>query len=340
VNGGINRQIVLKSHPTTLPTLDNFELKNAPVPAVGPGQFLVRNLFAAADPAMRGWISTAKNYAEPVPLGGVMRGRTIARVTDSKHPEYKTGEYLYGLFGWQDFAVSDGSNVWRRIDPKAAPLPAYLGMLGLTGFTAWYGMEKLGEPKPGETLVVSTAAGSVGSIAGQIGKIKGCRTVGLTGSDEKVRLCREEFGYDEVINYKTCGSIAAALKTACPKGIDIYFDNVGGETLDAVLGLLNPHGRVAICGTISVTTGTNPTGPRVERTILVTRARVQGFLILDHFDHFEEAVRELTGWYRAGKLHYREDMVEGLENAPAALLRVLSGANLGRQLIRIAPDAA
>ncbi len=335
----LNRQVLLKSNPATLPTLDNFELCSAPIPVPGPGQFLSQNLFLGIDPAMRGWINAARNYAEPVKVGSVMRSRAISRVTQSNHPDYKPGDHLYGLFGWQEWAVSDGSNVWRRVDPEAAPLSAYLGVLGMTGFTAWYGMLKIGEPKPGETVVVSTAAGSVGSAAGQIAKLKGCRTVGLTGSDEKAQLCREVFGYDTVINYKTCGDIAAALKAACPNGIDVYFDNVGGATLDAVLPQLNTHGRVAICGTISMPTGTAPTGPRVERSVLVARARVQGFIILDHFDLFETAVADLLAWRREGKLRDREDIMDGLENAPAALLRVLSGANLGRQIVRIRPDA-
>jgi NADPH-dependent curcumin reductase CurA len=338
MEGGTNHQVVLKSRPATLPTLENFAAQTTPIPKPGPGQFLIRNIYLGIDPAMRGWISASRSYTQPVELGAVMRSRAVGRVVESNHSDYKVGDYLYGLFGWQEWAVSDGSNVWRRVDPRAASLTTYLGVLGMTGFTAWYGMLKIGEPKPGETVVVSTAAGSVGSVAGQIAKLKGCRTVGITGSDEKARLCREEFGYDEVINYKTCGDMAAALKAACPKGIDIYFDNVGGTTLDSVLGQINTHARVAICGTISVPTGTNPTGPRIERAILINRARVQGFIILDHFNLFEEAVRDLTAWRRDGKLRHREDFVDGVDKAPAALLRVLSGENLGRQLVRVGPE--
>lgn len=332
----MNRQVLLKSRPAGRAQASNFELVEASVPAPGRGQVLIRNIWLSLDPAMRGWITEAKNYSEPVPLGSVMRGFTVGEIVESQHPDYTAGEIILGVHGWQQYAVSDGKNIVRKIDPTLAPISTALGVLGHTGMTAYIGMLDIGQPKPGETVVVSTAAGAVGSVAGQIAKIKGCRVVGTAGSDTKVDLCLKEFGFDACINYKTTPDITDALRQACPNGIDVYFDNVGGETLDAVLQQINIGARIAVCGTIA--NDTSPVGPRVSRPLIIARARMQGFLVLDHFDRFDTGIRELGGWLREGRLRYREDVVDGLENAAATLVRLLSGENLGKQLIRVGPD--
>ena len=337
MSAGRNGRILLRSRPDPVPALYNFAYEEGEILAPGNGQFLVKVLYISVEPAMRGWISEARNYSDPVPIGAVMRSGAIGVITESHHRDYAVGEYLFGWFGWQEWAVSDGRDVMRRIDPALASLPAQLGIFGFNGLTAWYGMLKIGQPKAGETVVVSTAAGAVGSVAGQIARIKGCRVIGLTGGDEKVAICRDEFGYDDAINYRTCGPLEPALRHACPQGIDIYFDNVGGGTLDTVLALLNVGGRVAICGTISNSISeAPPMGPRLERAILVARARLEGFLVLDHLDKFSEAMRDIARWVGEDKLRHREDVIDGIRQAPEGLMRVLSGRNLGKQVGRVA----
>lgn len=331
------RQIILRARPAGRPRVEDFAVVEGPVGVPGSGEVLVRNVWLSIDPAMRGWISEARNYAEPVPLGAVMRGFTVGEIVDSYHPDYRVGEIVAGALGWQEWAVSDGHGL-RRVDPALAPISTALGVLGHTGMTAYVGLLEVGRPRAGETVVVSTAAGAVGSVAGQLAKILGCRAVGLAGSDAKVALCREEFGYDACINYRTAPDLAAALRAACPDGVDVYFDNVGGAILDTVLDLLNVGARVVVCGTIGADGLAQ--GPRLERKLLIARARMEGFLILDHFDRFPEGIRRLAAWLREGRLRYREDVVEGLERAPAALLRVLAGENLGKQLVRVGPDPA
>jgi NADPH-dependent curcumin reductase len=338
MNRRVNRQVKLKARPSGIPQAEHFEIVEAPVPEPAEGQILVRNIFLSVDPAMRGWVSSVANYSEPVPIGAVMRSFTIGRVAASRHPEFRPGEFVTGLFGWQDYAAVDGSSVQRRITETDLPVSTALGVLGLNGLTAYFAFLELGQPKPNETVVVSTAAGAVGSCVGQIAKIKGCRTVGIAGGPRKVELCRNEFGYDVALNYRA-GDLGANIAEACPNGVDVYFDNTSGEISDAVLKNLAVGARVIICGTASVASwNPAPLGPRVERHLLVKRARMQGFLLFDYVDRYAEGLRQLTEWIRAGRIHYREDILDGIEQAPGSIAGLYRGDNLGKRLIRIAPE--
>lgn len=334
----VNKRVLLKARPEAGVTADLFVIEEAPMPEPAEGQCLIRVHYLSLDPAMRGWIADAPNYRDPVPLGALMPGFTVGEVTASEHPDYPVGIFVAGRQGWQEWAVSDGSDIDRVLDPEQAPVSTALHMLGHTGLTAYLGLLEVGQPEEGETVVVSTAAGAVGSMVGQIAKIKGCRAVGLTGSDDKVRDCRDLYGYDAVINYKTAGDLGAALQEACPDGIDVYFDNVGGPISDAVLELINVHARIVVCGTMGIPAG-EATGPRPNRHILVKRARMEGFLVLDHLHRLEEAVAEISDWLRQGLLAYREDVTNKLETAPGELVRLLDGGNTGKMLIRVYEDA-
>ncbi|HEY0382692.1 MAG TPA: NADP-dependent oxidoreductase [Candidatus Elarobacter sp.] len=330
-----NRQVVLASRPDGIPQAQHFRIVETPVPEPGPGHFLVRNRFLGVEPAMRGWVSAVANYAEPVAIGAVMRSFAAGTVVESQHPEFAAGDLVAGMFGWQDYAVSDGSGV-RKVADDGIPLSAHLGVLGMNGITAYLALLDIGQPKAGETVVVSTAAGAVGSCAGQIAKLLGCRTVGITGGPQKTALCTDEFGYDAAIDYKATADLDAALSTACPDGVDVYFDNTSGPISDAVMGHLAVRARIIVCGTASISTWAPwPTGPRLERHLLVKRARMQGFLLFDYADRFEEAIAQLTKWLRAGKLRYREDVLDGINAAPDAIAGLYRGENLGRRLIRL-----
>ncbi|HUK05267.1 MAG TPA: NADP-dependent oxidoreductase [Burkholderiales bacterium] len=334
-----NRQVILKSRPAGIPGAENFEIVESGVPALAEGQVLVRNIYLTAEPAMRGWVSAVGNYSEPVPLGGVMRAPATGRVEESRHPDFRPGELVTGLFGWQDYAVVDASTIQRKVPARGLPISTSLGVLGLNGLTAYFALLDVGQPKAGETVVVSTAAGAVGSCVGQIAKIKGCRTVGIAGGAEKARLCREEFGYDAAIDYKA-GGLETALVAACPEGVDVYFDNTAGAISDAVLKHLRPRARVVVCGTASVSSwDPPPVGPRVERHLLVKRARMQGFLIFDYAPRFAEGLAALTEWVGSGLIRYREDMLEGIEQAPGSIAGLYRGENLGKRIIRIAPES-
>ena len=331
-----NRQVRLKARPEEIPQAQHFEIAAAPVPEVGEGQFLVRNRYLSVDPAMRGWVSAVANYSKPVEIGEVMRSRDVGEVIASRHADYRVGDQVVGWFGWQEFALSDGKGIIRRVAEKDIPLSASLGVLGMNGVTAYFGLIDVGQPKSGETVVVSTAAGAVGSAVGQIAKLKGCRTVGVAGGAEKVRLCREEFGFDAAIDYKAERDLDAALARACPQGIDVYFDNTSGRISDAVLRHINKRARIVICGTASLSSWDPwPTGPRVERHLLVKSARMEGFLVFDYEHRTGEAVPQLAQWVREGKLRYREDILEGLEKAPDAIAGLYRGENLGKRLIKL-----
>lgn len=331
-----NRQVRLKARPSGIPQAEHFEVVTAPLAEPAAGQLLLRNRFLSVDPAMRGWVSAVANYSQPVGIGEVMRSRGVGEVVASRHPDYRVGDTLVGWFGWQEFTLSDGTGIIRRVSEKDIPLSASLGVLGMNGLTAYFGLLEVGEPKAGETVVVSTAAGSVGSAVGQIAKILGCRTVGIAGGSEKVRLCREEFSYDAAIDYKASSDLDSALKAACPGGIDVYFDNTAGRISDAVLRHTNSRARIVICGTASLASWDPwPQGPRVERHLLVKRARMQGFLIFDYESRTDEAVPRLAQWVREGKLRYREDILDGLERAPDAIAGLYRGDNLGKRLIRL-----
>ncbi len=330
-----NRQILLKARPDGIPLAEHFELVASPLPALQPGELLVRNDFLSVDPAMRGWVSAVDNYAQPVAIGDVMRSFTAGEVVASNHPGFAVGDYVMGQLGWQEYARTDGSAITRKVVEADLPLSLALGVLGLNGITAYLGLLEVGQPRPGDTVVVSTAAGAVGSAVGQIAQIEDCRAVGIAGGPAKVQLCLEEFGYDAAIDYKAPG-FEAALDTACPHGVDVYFDNTAGPISDTVLGRLAVGARVVVCGTASISSWDPwPSGGRVERHLLVKRARMQGFLVFDHARRYEEAVARLAGWVQEGRLRYREDILEGIETAPGSIAGLYRGENLGKRLIRL-----
>jgi hypothetical protein len=330
-----NRQVRLRARPEGIPQAEHFEIVAVPLPELRAGEFLVRNDFLSVDPAMRGWVSAVANYSTPVGIGEVMRSFAAGEVVASRHAGYAVGDRVMGMLGWQEFATSDGTQITRRVKETDLPLSASLGVLGLNGVTAYLALLEAGAPRPGETVVVSTAAGAVGATVGQIARLAGCRTVGIAGGAAKVALCRDEFGYDAAIDYKA-GNLEAALADACPRGVDVYFDNTAGPISDAVLRHLAIGARVVICGTASVANwDPPPSGPRVERHLLVKRARMQGFIVFDHQHRYEEAVARLADWVRAGKLRYREDILEGIEQAPGAIAGLYRGENLGKRLIRL-----
>jgi NADPH-dependent curcumin reductase len=332
----VNRQVRLKSRPNGIPAAEHFEIVEAPMPELGDRQFLVRNDYLSVDPAMRGWVSAAANYAEPVGICEVMRSFAAGEVVASRHPAYAEGDRLMGLLGWQEYALSDGGAITRKVKEADLPLSLSLGVLGLNGVTAYFALLEIGQPRPGETVVVSTAAGAVGSAVGQIAKIAGCRTVGIAGGPVKTNLCRDLFGYDAAIDYKAHEDIEAALSATCPRGVDVYFDNTAGPISDSVLRQLARGARVVICGTASVARwDPPPVGPRVERHLLVKRARMQGFLVFDYQHRYEEAVSRLAEWVRQGRLKYREDILEGIESCPGAIAGLYRGENLGKRLIRL-----
>ena len=330
-----NRQVRLKSRPTGIPQSNNFEIVTTSLPDIADRQLVVRNEYLSVEPAMRGWVSAVANYSTPVAIGEVMRAFSAGRVVASRNPNYREGDVVMGMLGWQEYAVSDGSTITRKVKEKDLPLSLSLGVLGLNGVTAYFGLLDVGQPRPGDTVVVSTAAGAVGSAVGQIAKLTGCRTVGLTGGPAKLKLCREEFGYDEAIDYKA-GGLGDALTRACPHGVDVYFDNTAGQISDAVLPQLAMGARVVICGTASVPSwDPPPTGPRVERHLLVKRARMAGLLVFDYQHRYEEAVARLADWVREGRLRYREDIVDGIEHCPGAIAELYRGENLGKRLIHL-----
>jgi NADPH-dependent curcumin reductase CurA len=288
---------------------------------------------------MRGWVNAAANYSPPVGIGEVMRSFAVGEVVESQHAGYRAGDIVAGLFGWQDYALSDGSQVTRKVTETDLPISLALGVLGLNGVTAYWGLLGVGEPREGDTVVVSTASGSVGSAVGQIARIKGCRTVAIAGGAAKTKDCLELFGYDAAIDYKAERDIAGALARLSPQGVNVYFDNTAGAISDAVLTQLAVGARVVICGTAALSSWDPwPTGPRVERHILVKRARLQGFLLFDWMDRYGEAVAQLAQWIRDGKLAYQEDILDGIEQAPDAVAGLYRGDNRGKRLIRLLGD--
>lgn len=331
-----NRRIVLKKRAAALPGPEHFELLEDEAPDPADGQVLVRNQFVSVDPAMKGWISVAKNYAS-VEIGETMRAFGVGDVIKSRIEGIETGDLICGATGWQDFGLADPSQpFFRKVDRSDGPISTALGIFGISGLTAWHGLLKIGKPKAGETVVVSTAAGAVGSAVGQIARIHGCRTVGIAGGPKKVALCRDAFRYDEAIDYRNSPDLTAELAAACPHGIDIYYDNVGGQILDTVMSRINTGARIVICGTAATASwDPPPLGNRLERSILVARATMSGFIILDHSDEFPEALSELRQWVSEGRIKWREDVIEGLDNAPSALASLYQGANNGRMVIKV-----
>lgn len=335
----LNRRVVLAERPQGMPSPSCFRLEETPVPAPADGQVLLRTLYLSLDPYMRGRMSDAPSYAPPAPLGEAMPGGTISRVEASRHPEYREGDLVVAYAGWQDYALSDGEGL-MKLDP-AMPRPSYaLGVLGMPGLTAYGGLLDIGAPQKGETLVVGAATGAVGSVVGQMGRLKGCRVVGIAGGAEKCRYAVEELGFDACVDHRR-EDLPQRLAEACPEGVDIYWENVGGAVMDAVLPLLNAKARIPVCGLIAhYNAETLPPGPDriplLMGMILRKRLTVQGFIVFSEYGQlYPEFLREMSAWVGEGKIRYREDVVEGLENAPEAFIGLLQGRNFGKQVVRV-----
>lgn len=332
-----NRQIVLKDKPSDKLSPTHFAMREAPVPAPGPGEVLARTVYLSLDAANRAWMH-GRTYTDPVEAGDVMHGFTLARVEASNDPMFKPGDLVEAMNGWQDYAVHKAKALTKVAPVK--PLSYAVSVLGVTGKTAYFGMLEIGRPKPGETVLVSAAAGAVGSVAGQIAKMQGARVVGLAGSDAKCAWLTKECGFDAAINYKT-GPLPKALRQHCPRGIDVFFDNVGGDIFEAALFAMNSRGRIVCCGAVSqYDTATPAAGPRgVPGLFVVKRLKVEGFIVMDFYNKRAEAEQRLADWVREGRLKVAEDIVDGLENAPQALCGLLAGENLGKRMVRVAPEA-
>jgi NADPH-dependent curcumin reductase CurA len=327
-----NKQILLASRPTGWVEEANFKLVEAPVPEIAEGQVLVRNHFLSLDPYMRGRMNDAKSYAAPVNLGDVMVGGTAGEVVASKNPKFAVGDKVVGMLGWQLYGVSDGTML-MKVDDRQIPLSAYLGTVGMPGVTAWYGLMDICQPKPGETVVVTAASGAVGSVVGQLAKMKGCRAVGIAGGAEKCRYVVDELGFDACVDYKA-GKLWKDIKEATPKGIDCLFENVGGEIFDTLLGRMNAFSRIALCGLIAQY-NTEPWPMKNVGSVLINRIKMQGFIVSEHMERWPVALQELGQGVATGKIKYRETIAQGLENAPKAFIGLLKGANLGKQLVKL-----
>lgn len=333
-----NRRILLASRPRGAPTPENFSSEDAPVPQPGEGEVLLQTLYLSLDPYMRGRMDDGPSYAAPVPVGGVMEGGTVCKVVESHNPKFAAGEIVLAHTGWQSFAISDGKGL-RKLDPTLAPVSTALGVLGMPGFTAYTGLLTIGDPKPGETVVVAAAAGPVGATVGQIAKIKGARAVGIAGGADKCAYLRDELGFDAAIDHRA-QDFPEQLKAACPKGIDVYFENVGGAVFTAVQPLLNNFARIPLCGLIANYNATAlPPGPdrsvRLMRDILIKRLTVRGFIVSDFFEQMPAFLRDVPAWMAEGRVKYREDVVEGLDKAPKAFIGLLEGRNFGKLLVKV-----
>ncbi|HEU5194882.1 MAG TPA: NADP-dependent oxidoreductase [Methylomirabilota bacterium] len=337
-----NRRVLLKSRPVAEPTPDNFEISEAPMPRPEDGEILCRTIWLSLDPYMRGRMRDARSYAQPVEIGGVMVGGTVSEVVESRHPDFKAGDFVLGYGGWQTHHVARAgarpeSFGPLKLDPKAAPISTALGVLGMPGMTAYIGLLDIGQPKAGETVVVSAAAGAVGSAVGQMAKLKGARAIGVAGSPDKCAYVVKELGFDACVSYRA-SNLFDALKSECSKGVDVYFDNVGGDVLKAVLPQMNPFGRIPLCGHIAQYSATEmPPGPNLGIAV-GNRLKIQGFIVSDHGDRLPDFLRDASAWLREGKLKYHEDIAEGLESAPQAFIGLLRGKNLGKQLVRVSAD--
>lgn len=328
----INRQILLVSRPQGEATLDNFHLAAPELPELGDGQVLVRNIYLSLDPYMRGRMSDAKSYAPPQPLDTVMIGATVGEVIESRNADWQPGDKVAAMFGWQEYGISDGSQL-RRIDDARVPLSVFLGAAGMPGVTAWYGLNRIIAPKAGETVAVSAASGAVGSVVGQLAKRAGCRVVGIAGGQEKCAYVTDTLGFDACVDYKA-GNLEADLRAAAPDGIDGYFENVGGAVFDAVLRNINAHSRIALCGMIAGYNG-EPVPLKAPSQLLTNRVKLEGFIVSEHLDVWPQALKELTELIAQGELRYRETLAQGLENAPKAFLGLLKGENFGKQVVRL-----
>jgi NADPH-dependent curcumin reductase CurA len=334
----MNREVRLKARPQGAPTLDLFDVVESPMPELGDGDVLVRNIFMSVDPYMRGRMNDVKSYVPPFQIGEALDGRAVGEVVESRQAELRVGDYVSSGLGWREYFTSDGSadrGELVKLDPSVDPLSLYLGVLGMPGMTAWLGMGQIGKPQRGETVFVSGAAGAVGSVAGQLASLEGCRVVGSAGSDAKVAFVTDELGFDAAFNYKSV-DLEQAVAAACPNGIDVYFDNVGGAHLQAALEQMNDFGRIVSCGMISQYNEASPTpGPNNLAHIVRKRLRVQGFIVSDSADQVGEFRAEMTRRVAAGEIHYRETVVEGLENAPQAFIGLFQGDNIGKMVVQI-----
>lgn len=331
----MNKTILLKNRPKGKPSLGDFSLIEESKPEISEGEILLKSRYVSVDPYLRGRMRDEESYIPPFQINEPLESMIIAEVVESKNNHFKEGEYVSGMLKWQQFQVSKGNGI-NKVDPEQAPLSAYLGVLGLTGLTAYLGLETIADLKAGDTLVVSGAAGAVGSIVGQIGKIKGCMVVGIAGSDEKVRQMEEDFGFDNGINYNSPGDMAAKIREVCTDGVDVYFDNVGGEILDAVLENINKNARIINCGAISLYNESEvPMGPRHEGILIKKTALMQGFLVRDHVKEFGPAIKQLSSWLQEGALTYEETIVEGFDNIPQAFLDLFEGKNTGKMVVKV-----
>jgi NADPH-dependent curcumin reductase CurA len=334
----VNRQIVLAERPTGMPKETDFRLVESPMPQPGAGEVLVRAMYLSVDPYMRGRMTGQASYAKGLQPGDVLVGGVVGRVVDSNDPRVAKDDIVSGMLGWQDFAVSP-AKLLRKVDPSAAPITTALYVLGMPGLTAYFGLLDICRPQPGETVVVSGAAGAVGSLVGQIARIKRCRAVGIAGSQEKIRFITEDLGFDAGFNYKETKDYYTKLKELCPNGIDIYFDNVGGAITDAAVRLINTRARIAVCGQISQYNAERPEmGPRWLGQLVVRQAKAEGFLVTQFSDRYEEGLRQLSSWLGEKRIQYREDVMEGLENAPRAFIQMMEGHNIGKQLVKVETD--
>ncbi|MRG27841.1 NADP-dependent oxidoreductase [Laceyella tengchongensis] len=331
-----NQQILLINRPKGMPTEADFKWEEIPIPQPGEGEVLVKTLYLSVDPYMRGRMNDSKSYVAPFELNQPISGGVVGEVVESKAPGLGAGDIVVGMLDWKKYQTVSAHGV-KKIDPTVAPITTALGVVGMPGLTAYFGLLDIGKPQPGETVVISGAAGAVGMVVGQIAKIKGCRVVGIAGSDAKIEYLVKQLGFDAAINYKTETNLKAALKEACPNGVDIYFDNVGGEVSDAVMTLINPHARIPLCGQIALYNMEKVAiGPRIQPLLLINKALIKGFIVSDYAERFEEGTRQLALWVKEGKLRYEETIVDGFENTIQAFLGLFSGENLGKQLVKVA----
>ena len=331
-----NRQVRLASRPSGWVTDDNFTLTNEAVPEPGDGQLVIRNIYMSVDPYMRGRMNDTKSYVPPFKVGEVLQAGVVGQVFASKHAEFAEGDHVVGMLGWENYSVTDGKNI-RKIEAGGAPLSWHLGILGMPGMTAYVGLHTIAEVQAGENVFVSAASGAVGQIAGQIAKLHGCRVSGCAGSDDKIAIMKEEFGYDAAFNYRNSKSMPASVAEVCPEGIDVNFENVGGEIFEAALWNMRDFGRIALCGMISNYNDEKmQPGPRGMAIVTVRRLRIQGFIVTDHPEVCKEYVARAVKWIDEGKLKYRETIAEGIENAPSAFINMLKGENTGKQIVQLA----
>lgn len=331
----VNEKVILASRPQGMPEKGNFSIQEESLPVPQAGEALVRTLYLSVDPYIRGRLSEAKSYAEPYKVGEVIMSGAVGQVMESTDPAFKQGDIVAGAWGWQRYAAVNTSTL-RKVNPDLAPVTTSLGVLGMTGLTAYFGLLDIGQPKEGETVVVSGAAGAVGMVVGQIAKLKGARAVGIAGSDEKNAYLMEQLGFDAAINYRTEPDLKAALEKACPDGVDVYFDNVGGEVSDAVLSLINKNARIPVCGQIALYNLEKPDqGPRIQGVLLTNTALMKGFLVGDYSKDYPKAMSELAQWVSLGRIQYAENIVDGFENTIEAFLGLFSGDNLGKQLVKV-----